>query len=63
MPVWEAEALGLWQVGEALHEYATDVWLLTHPDLRHTSRVRAFLDHMGDELPKTAKWADANTSE
>lgn len=27
-----------------------DLWLLTAPELRHTPRVRAFLDHMGDRL-------------
>lgn len=27
-----------------------DLWLLTAPELRHTPRVRAFLDHVGDRL-------------
>jgi DNA-binding transcriptional LysR family regulator len=27
-------------------EYATDLWLLTHPDLRHAPRVRALLDFL-----------------
>ena len=27
-----------------------DLWLLTHPDLRHAARVRAFMDHAGAEL-------------
>ncbi|OYY21053.1 MAG: hypothetical protein B7Y65_04835, partial [Azorhizobium sp. 35-67-15] len=26
------------------------LWLLTHPDLRATARVRAFMDHVGREL-------------
>jgi len=30
--------------------FAADLWLLTHPDLRHSPRVRAFLDFMGGAL-------------
>lgn len=36
--------------------FGTDLWLLTHPDLRHTARVRAFIDHM---VGAFAKLADA----
>lgn len=32
--------------------YAADLWLLTHPDLRHSPRVRLFLDFMAQELAK-----------
>lgn len=28
----------------------TDLWLLTHADLRHTARIRAFMDHAGAAL-------------
>jgi DNA-binding transcriptional LysR family regulator len=28
------------------------LWLLTHPDLRGTARVRAFMEHMGRELAR-----------
>ena len=28
------------------------LWLLTHPDLRHAARVRAFMDHAGTQLNK-----------
>jgi DNA-binding transcriptional LysR family regulator len=31
-------------------DFGMDVWLLTHPDLRNTARVRAFLDHMAPAL-------------
>lgn len=51
LPAWEGEALGLKRVGPVLTDIATDVWLLTHPDLRHASRIRAFLDHMGAAFP------------
>lgn len=32
--------------------YAADLWLLTHPDLRHAARVRVFLDFMAGEIAK-----------
>jgi len=31
------------------------LWLLTHPDLRTSARVRAFMDHVGKELMKKRK--------
>ena len=31
------------------------LWLLTHPDLRHTARVRAFLDFAAAEIAKRRK--------
>lgn len=36
----------LQRIGPVHPEYSRDVWLLTLPDLRSTSRVRAFLDHV-----------------
>ncbi|MGB0086418.1 MAG: LysR substrate-binding domain-containing protein [Rhodomicrobiaceae bacterium] len=30
-------------------DYATDLWLLTHPDLRNSPRVRAFLDYLAGD--------------
>jgi DNA-binding transcriptional LysR family regulator len=33
-------------------EVAPSIWLLTHPELRHSPRVRAFLDFVGDALMK-----------
>jgi DNA-binding transcriptional LysR family regulator len=32
--------------------YAADLWLLTHPDLRHSPRIRAFLDFAAAEISK-----------
>jgi DNA-binding transcriptional LysR family regulator len=32
--------------------FATSLWLLTHADLRHSPRVRAFLDFAADEISK-----------
>ena len=37
-------------VSEAIPELSVPVWMLTHPDLRHTARVRAFMQHVGDAL-------------
>ena len=31
------------------------LWLLTHPDMRHSARVRAFMDHAGAELARLKK--------
>lgn len=33
-------------------DFETGLWMLTHPDLRHAPRVRAFLDTVGAELSK-----------
>ncbi len=39
-------------------DYATDLWLLTHPDLRHSPRVRAFLDYLAAEIAKHKKFIE-----
>ena len=36
------------RVGGEIPTMATDLWILTHPDLRKTERVRIFLDHVAD---------------
>lgn len=33
-------------------EFTTGLWILTHPDIRHAPRVRAFMDFCGNELAK-----------
>jgi DNA-binding transcriptional LysR family regulator len=33
-------------------DFAADLWFLTHPDLRHSPRVRAFLDFAAREIGK-----------
>lgn len=40
----------LTRIGPIHPEFARDLWLLTLPDLRHTSRVRAFMDHVEHHL-------------
>ena len=46
---------GLRRIGAAISEHGGALWLLTHPDLRHAARVRAFMDHAGAELMKRRK--------
>jgi DNA-binding transcriptional LysR family regulator len=38
------------QITPPLNGFSIDVWLLTHPDLRQTARVRAFMDFFEDVL-------------
>jgi DNA-binding transcriptional LysR family regulator len=40
----------LQRLGPVEREFGRDLWLLTLPELRSTSRVRAFMDHMSDAL-------------
>ncbi|ETX12723.1 LysR family transcriptional regulator [Roseivivax halodurans JCM 10272] len=35
------------QVGAPIDALSVDLWMLTHPDLRGTARIRAVLDHFG----------------
>lgn len=41
---------GLVRLAPPQPEYASGLWLLTHPDLRHTPRVRALLDFLAGEI-------------
>jgi DNA-binding transcriptional LysR family regulator len=43
---------GLVRLGPPVPEFSTDLWLLTHPDLRHSPRVRVFLDFLAAEVTK-----------
>ncbi|MGO4713592.1 LysR family transcriptional regulator [Bradyrhizobium sp. 2TAF24] len=38
------------RVQDPLDELTRELWLITHKDLRHTARVRAFFDHVGGGL-------------
>jgi DNA-binding transcriptional LysR family regulator len=46
---------GLVRLSPALPELEAELWLLTHPDLRNTARVRAFLDFCAAEMIKRRK--------
>jgi len=39
-------------VSDPIPELAVPVWMLTHPDLRQTARVRVFMQDVGDALAK-----------
>ncbi len=48
LPCYLADTdIDLTRIGNPVEDVAVDLWLLTHPDLRHTARVRATLDHFG----------------
>lgn len=38
------------QVSEVIPELSTPLWMITHPDLRNTARVRAFMRFVGDAI-------------
>jgi len=38
------------QIGDVIDSFSMDLWILTHPDLRDTARVRAFTDFMSERL-------------
>ncbi|MFQ3786383.1 LysR family transcriptional regulator [Halomonas sp. A29] len=38
------------RVGEPIPELATDLWLLTHPDLRRVARIRAFMAYVAEAV-------------
>ncbi|PTY37765.1 LysR family transcriptional regulator [Saccharospirillum sp. MSK14-1] len=51
LPCYLAQAdAGLTQLGEPITAMSTQLWLLTHPDLRHSARVRALMDHLAEAL-------------
>lgn len=43
-------AEGLQQVGQVKRKFESDIWLLTHPDLRGNARVRACMQFLTDRL-------------
>jgi DNA-binding transcriptional LysR family regulator len=42
----------LTRLSKIIPDVGGELWLLTHPDLRQTARVRAFMDYAGAELAK-----------
>ncbi|MCB9524710.1 MAG: LysR family transcriptional regulator [Myxococcales bacterium] len=51
LPLHEGDAQpDLVRVGRVLDEFTRGVWLLTLDELRHTPRVRAFMDHMAETI-------------
>ncbi|UYG04523.1 LysR family transcriptional regulator [Halomonas sp. LR3S48] len=51
LPCYLADAEpALTRIGEPIPELATDLWLLTHPDLRRVTRIRAFMAFLAEAL-------------
>jgi len=46
-------------VSDNIPELSVPVWMLTHPDLRETARVRAFMQDVGDALTRRLRDAPA----
>ena len=46
--------------GDTLPDLDVDLWLLTHSDLRHSARVRAFMEFAGIELVKQRKLVEGD---
>ena len=44
------EVDGLVPLSEPIRELRSPLWILTHPDLRNSARVRAFMQVVGDEM-------------
>jgi DNA-binding transcriptional LysR family regulator len=43
-------------------DFSTGLWLLTHPDLRQSARVRAFLDFIAAEIAKQRRIIEGGTA-
>lgn len=51
LPCWSADGrVDLVRLSGVEPELGAGLWLLTHPDLRHAARVRAFMDFMAEEI-------------
>ncbi|MBC9175863.1 LysR family transcriptional regulator [Pseudoroseomonas ludipueritiae] len=44
--------LGLRRLAPPEPDFAADLWLLTHPDLRHTPRIRTLMDALAAEITR-----------
>jgi DNA-binding transcriptional LysR family regulator len=61
LPCFIADARpALGRLSERNPDFSTGLWLLTHPDLKHSARVRAFLDFVGDAVTKRRKWIEGD---
>ncbi len=50
------------RIGEAIPALSTDLWLLTHPDLRKTARILAFSDFVADAVKDSSARLAGNPS-
>jgi DNA-binding transcriptional LysR family regulator len=51
---------GLVRLSAPNPDFAAGLWVLTHPDLRHSARVRVFLDFMAAEIGKRRKMLEGD---
>jgi DNA-binding transcriptional LysR family regulator len=51
------------RLGPPVPEFSTDLWPLTHPDLRHSPRVRVFLDFLAAEVSEQRKLIEGTSVE
>ena len=49
---------GLVRLAPPEPEFAADLWLLTHPDLRHAARVRVFLDFLAAGIARQRRFIE-----
>jgi DNA-binding transcriptional LysR family regulator len=49
---------GLIRLAPPAPEFSDDLWLLTHPDLRHAPRVRVFLDFLAAEIARQRSYIE-----
>ncbi len=43
--LWADRVEGIRRIRDVEPGFGADLWILTHPDLRNTARIRAFMDH------------------
>lgn len=61
LPCFIADASpNLVRLSDVNPEFSAGLWLLTHPDLRQSARVRAFMDFMATEIGKQRRWIEGN---
>src|SRR5918993_237551 len=59
LPCFIADARpALVRLSEPNPDFSTGLWLLTHPDLRHSARVRVFLDFLAAEIAKRRRYLE-----
>ena len=61
LPCFIADAKpNLIRLSEINPEFSAGLWLLTHPDLRQSARVRAFMDFMAAEIGRQRRWIEGS---
>lgn len=61
LPCFIADASpNLVRLSDVNPDFSAGLWLLTHPDLRQSARVRAFMDFMAAEIAKQRRWIEGS---